>query len=234
MSGLLVFDGSTDGNQQVDPQIAVGGDHVLHATNNGLIIYDKSGEFIQGVSQRCFNNGIDPKLFYDNHNKIFGFDLWNPWDKEKKKPVNISISETKDPTGAWNTYPVPAPQARDGGGIGYSKKWIGYSFPGGPSQTFVLKTEDAKAGQPTSVYHFEGNLGHPVATQDDLDDLYFVKLNRRQIVISRVSDSGDGTPVATQTVSAPHEFKYFGCRPRLRKREPTKERLLVIATPRTL
>ena len=39
------------------------------------------------------------------------------WDKAKKKPVNISISETSDPTGAWNTYPVPAPKGRDGGGI---------------------------------------------------------------------------------------------------------------------
>ena len=115
VSGLLVFDGATDGNRQVDPQIAVGGDHVLHATNSGLIIYSKQGKFVQGVSQRCFNGGIDPKLFYDRHNEVFGFDLWDPWDRAKKKPVNISVSETKDPTGAWNTYPVPAPQARDGG-----------------------------------------------------------------------------------------------------------------------
>ena len=62
---------------------------MLHGTNSGLIIYDKSGKFIEGVSQRCFNGGIDPKLFYDSHNQVFGFDLWNPWDKEKKKPVNI-------------------------------------------------------------------------------------------------------------------------------------------------
>ncbi|MEM7477494.1 MAG: hypothetical protein AAF483_21115, partial [Planctomycetota bacterium] len=75
VSGLLVFDGASDGNRQVDPQIAVGGDHILHGTNNGLIIYNKQGEFVQGVSQRCFNNGIDPKLFYDAHNEVFGFDL---------------------------------------------------------------------------------------------------------------------------------------------------------------
>ncbi len=120
LNGYHVFDGSQDGNRQVDPQIAVGGDHVLHATNSGLVIYDKQGEFIQGVSQNCFNGGIDPKLFFDAHNGVFGFDLWNPWDEAKLKPVNISVSETNDPTGAWNTYPVPAPNGRDGGGIGYS------------------------------------------------------------------------------------------------------------------
>ena len=214
VSGLLVFDGASDGNLQVDPQIAVGGDHVLHATNTGLIIYSKKGEFVQGVSRRCFNGGIDPKLFYDAHNQVFGFDLWNPWDKAKKKPVNISVSESKDPTGAWNTYPVPAPGGRDGGGIGYSKKWIGYSFPGGDAQSFVLKTEEAKTGKAATVYHFQGNLGHPVATQDDIEDLFFVKIIRRNLVVTRVADSGDGTPVASQVYSAPHNFRYFGWPPK--------------------
>lgn len=213
VSGLLVFDGSTDGNRQVDPQIAVGGGHILHATNNGLIIYTKQGEFVQGVSQRCFNGGIDPKLFYDSHNQVFGFDLWNPWDDAKLKPVNISVSETSDPTGAWNTYPVPAPGGRDGGGIGYSKKWIGYTFPGGETQTFVLKMAEAKAGTPVTVYHFPGNLGHPVATQDDISELYFVKLTRANLLITRVAEDSDGTPVATQLVSAPHDFEYFGWPP---------------------
>ena len=213
LNKVLVFDGATDGNRQVDPQIAVGGDHILHGTNNGLIIYTKQGKFVQGVSQRCFNGGIDPKLFYDRHNHVFGFDLWNPWDKEKKKPVNISVSATNDPTGAWNTYPVPAPGGVDGGGIGYSKKWIGYSFPGGEAQSFVMKTADAKAGKPTRVFHFKGNLGHPVATQDAVDHLYFVKLVRRNIVVTVVKDSGDGTPVASEVFSAPHGFRYFGWPP---------------------
>lgn len=212
-NGVLIFDGSDDGNRQVDPQIAVGGNHILHATNNGLIIYTKTGEFVQGVSQRCFNGGIDPKLFYDSHNQVFGFDLWNPWDKEKKKPVNISVSSTSDPAGVWNTYPVPAPQGVDGGGIGYSRKWIGYTFPGGPTQTFVLKTAEAKLGKPVKVYYFEGNLGHPVATQDAVDDLYFVKLARRDILITKLSEAEDGAPVAELVVQAPHNFKHFGWPP---------------------
>ena len=50
LNNVLVFDGANDGNRQVDPQIAVGGEHVLHGTNQGLIIYTKKGDFVQGVS----------------------------------------------------------------------------------------------------------------------------------------------------------------------------------------
>lgn len=212
LDGLTLFDGATDGNRQVDPQIAVGGGHVLHATNSGLIIYSKEGEFVQGVSQNCFNGGIDPKLFYDSHNQVFGFDLWNPWDKAKQKPVNISVSETSDPTGAWNTYSVPAPGGRDGGGIGYSKKWIGYSFPGGEAQTFVLRTAEAKAGKAATVYHFKGSLGHPVANQDDDDSLYFVKLGGKKLTVTQIVEV-DQEPVARELFSEPHGFKHFGWPP---------------------
>ncbi|MFN3192789.1 MAG: endonuclease/exonuclease/phosphatase family protein [Aureliella sp.] len=213
IDGVLVFNGSTDGNRQVDPQIAVGGDHVLHATNTGLIIYTKKGEYVQGVSQRCFNGGIDPKLFFDPHHRVFGFDLWNPWDAEKKKPVNISVSANDDPTGEWYTYPVPAPEGRDGGGIGFSRKWIGYSFPGGPTQSFVLRLSQAISGEPATVYHFPGNLGHPVATQDADDPLLFVKLERRDLVVTSVRETSEGAPIAEEIWRAPHRFENFGWPP---------------------
>jgi hypothetical protein len=186
VNDYLLFDGSMDGDRQVDPQIAVGGGYVLHGTNSGFVIYDKAGAFIDGVSQKHFNNGIDPKIFFDTHNQVFGFDLWVYWDSLKVKPVNISISETNDPRGAWNTYPISASNGVDGGGIGYSKKWIGYSFPGGKEQTFVLKMSEAKKGQPATVYHFNGNLGHPVFTQDAIDDLYFFKVTDKRFIITRL------------------------------------------------
>ncbi|NWK54649.1 hypothetical protein HW115_03440 [Verrucomicrobiaceae bacterium N1E253] len=210
VAGYQVFDGSMDGNRQVDPQIAVGGGYIFHGTNGGLIIYDKKGTFIQGVKQSAFNNGIDPKLFFCPHNKVFGFDLWNPWDKEKKKPVNVAVTETSDPTKAWNIYPIPAPQGRDGGGIGYSRKWIGYEFPGGPAQNFVLKMAEAKAGKPATIYHFAGNMGHPVATQDSIDALYFLKITQTNFIITKVDDEGNGGPVATVVADVPHKinFKY--------------------------
>lgn len=218
VEGYQVFDGSMDGNRQVDPQIAVGGGYVFHGTNNGFIIYDKKGKFIQGVNQSVFNGGIDPKLFFDPHNKVFGFDIWNPWDKAKKKPVNVSVSETSDPRKAWNTYPIPAPGGRDGGGIGFSQKWIGYEFPGGPEQNFVLRMSEAKAGKPATIYHFAGNMGHPVATQDPIDDLYFVRVTNKNIIITRVHDGPDGAPVATMVSDKPHGLRYFGGPPRSKQK----------------
>jgi hypothetical protein len=206
--GYLAFDGAMDGNRQVDPQIAVGGGFVLHGTNLGLVIYDKKGGYVKGIRQSGFNGGIDPKMFFDPHNRVFGFDLWNPWDKAKLKPVNISISETSDPTKAWNTYPVPAPGGRDGGGIGFSRKWIVYSFPGGKERTFVMKMSEAKAGKPATVYHFEGTLGHPIVTQDAIDDLYFVTVNRRAITLMKVTTGDDGAPKAVKVGSTRHELKY--------------------------
>lgn len=209
----LVFDGSMDGNRQVDPQIAVGGGYVLHGTNAGLVIFNKKGEYVQGVSQKCFNDGIDPKMFFDMHNKVFVFDLWWYYDKPKRKPVNISVSETDNPTGAWNTYPISRVNEVDGGGIGYSKKWIGYSFPGGSERTFVMRTAEAKAGKPATIYHFKGTLGHPVFGQDDTDDLYFFEIDKTDFVIRKITEGADGKPVCILVSRKPHKLKYINMPP---------------------
>ncbi len=209
VNGYQVFNGSMDGNRQVDPQIAVGGGYVLEGSNSGLIIYNKKGEFVQGVSQKCFNNGIDPKLFFDIHNKVFVFDLWWYYDKQKTKPVNISVSETSNPTGAWNIYPVSRTEEVDGGGIGYSKKWIGYSYPGGKENTFILRMADAIAGKPATIYHFKGSLGHPVFMQDAIDDLYFFDIEADEFVIRKVSEDADGKPYCQIVSKKLHQLKYM-------------------------
>jgi len=210
---VLIFDGSQDGYRQVDPQIVIGGGFVLHGTNDGLVIYDKQGNYVDGVTQAAFNSGIDPKLFFDPHNKVFGFDLWNPWDKEKLKPVNISISASSDPRGTWYTYPVPAPQGVDGGAIAYSRKWIGYSFPGGPEQSFVLKMSEAKSGQPATVYHFSGSIGNPVMMQDPLDDLYFLAVTDERFIVRRITEANDGTPRCEEVSSTEHGLDFIGFPP---------------------
>jgi hypothetical protein len=213
INGYQVFNGSMDGNRQVDPQIAVGGGYVMEGTNSGLLIFNKKGDFVQGVSQKCFNNGIDPKLCFDIHNKVFVFDLWWYYDKPKTKPVNISVSETSNPTGAWNTYPVSRTAEVDGGGIGYSKKWIGYSYPGGEENTFVLKMDDAITGRPATIYHFKGSLGHPVFMQDALDDLYFFEIKGDDFIIRKVSDGADGEPFCEVVSRKPHNLKYINYPP---------------------
>lgn len=223
INGYQVFNGSMDGNRQVDPQIAVGGGYVMEGTNSGLLIFNKKGEFVQGVSQKCFNDGIDPKLFFDIHNKVFVFDLWWYYDKPKTKPVNISVSETSDPTGAWNTYPVSRTAEVDGGGIGYSKKWIGYSYPGGEENTFVLKMADAIAGKPATIYHFKGSLGHPVFMQDALDDLYFFDIDGDDFVIRKVSEDADGKPYCQLVSRKPHNLKYINYPPQSPQKGTTQK-----------
>lgn len=208
INGYMVFNGSMDGNRQVDPQIAVGGGYVLHGTNSGLVIYNKKGEFIQGVSQKCFNDGIDPKMFFDIHNRVFVFDLWWYYDKPKTKPVNIAITETDNPVAAWNIYPIPEPEEVDGGGIGYSKKWIGYSFPGGEQRTFVMRTSEAKAGKPAKTYHFNGTLGHPVFVQDDIEDMYFFEIDKQDIIIRKVTEGKGGEPISVLVAKEPHHLQY--------------------------
>jgi hypothetical protein len=213
-NGYLQFDGTMDGNRQVDPQIAVGGGFVFHGTNKGLTIYDKKGNFIDGVSQKAFANGIDPKIFFDPHNKVFGFDMWVYWDSLKVKPVNIAISETSDPRGAWNIYPVSASKGVDGGGVGFSKKWIGYTFPGGEERTFILKMSEAKSGKPATVYHFKGSMGQAAFTQDDIDDLYFFKIDGDNFVITRITEGEDGAPVSEVVSIKPHGLKYIDYPPK--------------------
>ncbi len=208
ISGYQVFNGSMDGNRQVDPQIAVGGGYVLHGTNGGLVVYDKKGNYLQGVSQKCFNDGIDPKMFFDIHNKVFVFDLWWYYDKAKIKPINISVSETSNPLGAWNIYPIPSPDEKDGGGIGYSRKWIGYSYPGGEENTLVMRMADAKAGKPATIYHFKGSLGHPVFVQDKTDDLYFFSIEKDHFVIRKLSEDANGQPYCEVVSDKPHNLKY--------------------------
>jgi hypothetical protein len=206
--GIQIFNGSMDGNRQVDPQIAVGGGFVVHATNNGIIIYNKNGKYLQGVPMKCFNRGIDPKLFFCINNRFFCFDTWNPWDKAKLKPVNISVSETDDPRGAWNIYPVPSQKERDGGAIGSSRKWLAYTFPGGNENTFVMKVSEAKKGKPATIYHFPGHVGQPAFTRDKEDDIYFLKFTKTSITISRVRDSGNGTPILETVATKHHHLKY--------------------------
>jgi len=214
VNGCFVFDGAKDGDRQVDPQIAVGGGYVVHATNNGLLIYDKQGNYVDSCSMWCYGGGIDPKLFFDVNNRVFGFDVWLYWDKAKVKPINISISHTDNPLGAWSTYSIPSPDEKDGGALGQSDKWVAYSFPSNKERLLAFRMEDARLGRPARVYFFTQPAGVPAVTLDKRDDLYFLKINGKNFVISRLFDRGDGTPALEVTAKKPHGLKYTGSPPR--------------------
>ena len=209
VNGHLVFKASGDGNRQVDPQVAVGGGYIMEGSNSGLVVYDKNGNYLKGVSQKCFNNGIDPKLFFDLHNRVFIFDLWWYYDKEKTKPVNIAVSQSSNPLQGWYIYPVSRTKEVDGGGIGYSRKWVGYSYPGGEENTFVMKSEEIRSGLPAKVYHFKGSLGHPVFVQDAIDDLYFFEIDDSSFVIRKLSEDANGHPYGQEMIRKKHGLTYI-------------------------
>lgn len=207
-NGNLVFDGTKDGKYQIDPQIAVGNGFVFHAANYGVILYDTLGNYIDGIEQKCIQNGIDPKAFYDIHNRVFVYNVFHYWDSLKLKPNHISVSATNDPTGAWHTYPINSSKAFDGGNIGYSKDWIAYTYPGGDEETFVLRTSDAKFGKALTVYHFPEYLGQPAFGQDSNDEVFFLKIDSTHITVSSIYDN-NGTPNRFIVCHLEHNLENF-------------------------
>jgi hypothetical protein len=88
-----------------DPNMAAGLNHVVATVNSAIGIYDKSGQLLAGpvASDTFFNNGsctgtFDPSAAYDEtaDRYIINYDA-APNDC-------IAVSQTGDPTGAWNVY----------------------------------------------------------------------------------------------------------------------------------
>lgn len=206
---LLVFEATRDGNRQIDPQIAVGGGYVFHPTNTGSAVFDRGGRFVLGTSNDVFLGGIDPKLVFDPVNRVFCYDIWKYYDNEKLKPVHFAISETDNPLGAWNVYPVSIPDGVDGGSLGVSRQWLGYSFPGGKENTIIMPLRGLTKGKATKAYFFEGNFGQPVCNQDAADDLFFVALNSSEIVIRQITMGGGGEPRLGSETRVPHLIPQF-------------------------
>jgi hypothetical protein len=206
----ISFDGIPDVDGQVDVQVAVGGNHVVHATNSGVSIFDKEGNFLMATRQSCFNEGIDPKLFFDAHNQVFALDYWHYYDQPKKKPLNISVSSTANPTKSWNIYPISLTTATDGGALGYSKKWLGYTYPkdtGGG--TVLLLTEDAKNGKETKVYHFGRNIGQVAFGQDTEDDIYFLEVDETNFTLNKITTDAQNIPYVSKVWEKAHQLKYM-------------------------
>lgn len=235
ISGCLTFDGPSDGGRQTDPQIAVGGGFVFVATNNGNVIYDKKGNFIDGVARKDFGAGIDPKIFYSQSNKVFGFGRWEYWNKADKSPVIIGISEGNDPTECWNLYHIPAPLEVDGGGIGISREWVAYSYPSkNKEKLFVMEMSDVKRGLPATVYHFEHSVGQPAITQGTGKELYFLSVTDTHFIISRIKNAGNGTPVLEAISKKLHKLKYKKMPPKSAQKGTDKKTASGDRKPKTL
>ena len=211
---LLSFDASPkdDNSGQMDPQVAVGVNHVLALTNTSIAAFDKKGKLLKATNLHCFTGsvwGIDPKIFYDRDNKYFGFAVHDYESKKEKKPMRFLLSKTDNPLDGWNKYSVDAPDAEDGGSIGYGNKWIVYEYPTQKgSAVFVFNAQDAKAGKPVKVYKFFADVGQPVFNQDN-GNTYFIRTNQddKKLVLSTIGER-KGEPVIQQvwSVDNPSEF----------------------------
>ena len=144
-----------------DPQIAVGPDHVVEFVNIVGRITDKSGvPAVADFSLASFflvpgaNSDFDPKIIYDDiHDRFFA--AYVSIDTFGDGFLHLAISETSDPTGAWNVYFAGyGADFPDYPGIGVTndKFTISYNlFPTSAGsfigeQTLVLEKADVMAG----------------------------------------------------------------------------------------
>ncbi len=179
---VLSCNGDADASAaQIDPQVAVSANYVLHLTNNAAIVYNKSGVLLQAININCLTKsiwGIDPKLYYDANKNYFGFSVYDYEDVKNKKPFKFMISQSENPTSYWYQYKVSGQDAEDGGSIGYGKDWIVYEYPTKKgSAIFVFNAALARAGKALTMYKFMVDVGQPIFNQDN-GDAYFIKVNQ--------------------------------------------------------
>jgi len=150
-----------------DPQVAVGPDHVFEMVNIIGRIYTKSGGPVQTFTLRSFF-GV-PAGFHDTDPKVLYDALSNRWfasyvslidqsgGTNDQGRLHLAISQTSDPTGAWNVYFLTYAQLfPDYAGIGVTNDKLTISsnifdidqpFYFG-EETLVVEKADVLAGVP--------------------------------------------------------------------------------------
>jgi len=124
-----------------DPDIAVGPNHILVAVNSAFAIFNKSGvkqgstinaySFWSGVSNCGTGTGgslYDPFVAYDPgaDRFIVGFDATSRTSQgaaSDQSYLCIAVSQTSNPTGAWNRYSIQA-------NVGRTSDWLDYPHMG--------------------------------------------------------------------------------------------------------
>jgi len=91
-----------------DPEMAAGPNHIIATVNSAFEIYDKNGNVVKAqtdfdnfFSGVCTNT-FDPNALYDEDQDRFIIAMdGNGTD------YCVAVSQTPDPTGAWNRYAIP-------------------------------------------------------------------------------------------------------------------------------
>ena len=183
-----------------DPQLAVGPNHVFEMVNIAGRIYGRTGATLQSFSLASFfgvpsgYKDTDPKIIYDAlSGRWFASyvslrDLPGPNNDEGR--LHLAISQTNDPTGAWNVYFLTYSQIfPDYAGIGVTNDKFTISsnifdidqpFYFG-EQTVVIEKADViagVAGNQVGLHAFAFNLSRftvrPAHSLSSVNDQYLV------------------------------------------------------------
>lgn len=134
------FVGLTDGFQFIPPDTmgAVSERYVVTILNDRMRIQDRSGNVISTVSTDSFwlplSQGLgtsfatfDPKIYYDRHTGRFIYVI-TANGQSPNSAILLAVSQTDDPTGAWNLFGVDADAAgtiwADYPSVGFNQNWI--------------------------------------------------------------------------------------------------------------
>jgi len=98
-----------------DAALAVGPSHIVVMTNSQWVVFDRNGNVVRAVTQfpTWWPNGVgggafDPKCFYDPVGGRFVIMAVSQSTAPNASKYHISVSQTGDPTGNWNTYDFDA------------------------------------------------------------------------------------------------------------------------------
>lgn len=202
-----------------DTNGAVGPNHVMTPLNTQIRIQDRNGSEISIVDLQAFWSGVpgcthvfDPVVVFDPY--------VNRWFFTAMCSVQLflAVSQTSDPTGAWNKYGVPS-GAIDQPKIGFNGKWIAVQVEAleNPnfSKIFLFDKAALMAGAgpppnpPAQNYQMisgssaQGSFMSPARTYDaDLPDLYLLQssnvpyqVSTNALTIFKIS--GDSAATAT-------------------------------------
>ncbi|MCL4522932.1 MAG: putative Ig domain-containing protein, partial [Acidobacteria bacterium] len=98
-----------------DAALAVGPNHIVVMTNSQWVVYDRNGNVVRAVTQftTWWPNGVgggafDPKCVYDPVAGRFIIMAVSQSTGPNASKYHISVSQTGDPTGNWNSYDFDA------------------------------------------------------------------------------------------------------------------------------
>ena len=100
----------TPGLEPPDPWVAVNATHVVQSTNSQIRIYNRSGAMLVTVPTWAFfatapdERDFDPKVIWDAYHGRWVAEVASTNGDSSLNFLNLAISETSDPTGAWNLY----------------------------------------------------------------------------------------------------------------------------------